>query len=249
MSYYTGLRVALAASAVVAVSFASHYAQAQTSYPSFRIEGGLGYDVGISDLKASTSVLGLPVALTGDLLGASGLAANAGIWYDGAFGQPGTFPGDISIGAQYLHLTNDGSITASAGGLASAKADLSLNTDAVMANIAWRVNDGSLHPFIGAGIGVAFNEMSVGGSIAAGGLGLAGSATLPSDSETAFAAQAFFGFDYDFTPNIYGGVTGRYVYSDATYSKLVPASLIPGGVKLDLASNNLAVMAHLGWRF
>ena len=217
-------------------------ANAQTPLNNFRIEGGVGYDIGNADLNTTTNIGGTPVTLKANLIGSGGFAANAALWYDGAFGPPGTFPGDISIGLQYLHFSNDGTLSESGGGV-SASATLSRGTNAAMADVEWRPRDGRFHPFVGAGLGAAFTSINISAGIGGiGGIG-GGGGSLPTDNEVSFAAQGFFGFDYDFTSNLYGGVTGTFFYTDADYTKLIP------GVKLNIAYQELAVMAHLGWKF
>lgn len=218
-------------------------ANAQTALHNFRIEGGVGYDIGNSDINATPSAGGPAASVNINLIGTGGFAANAALWYDGAFGPPGTFPGDISIGLQYLHFDNDGTLSESAGGT-TASFNLSRGTNAAMADVEWRQRDGRFHPFVGAGLGAAFTSINISASIGGiGGIGGLGGGSLPTDNEVSLAAQGFFGFDYDFTPNLYGGVTGTFFYTDADYNKLLP------GAKLNISYQEMAVMAHLGWKF
>lgn len=238
MKFLIGATIGAAA---LVLSFGAS-ANAQTPLNNFRIEGGVGYDVGNSDLNATTNAAGPPVSLKVSLIGTGGFAANAALWYDGAFGAPGTFPGDISIGLQYLHFSNDGTLSESTSG-AAASVSLSRGTNAAMADVEWRERDGRFHPFVGAGLGAAFTSINISASVGGiGGIGGVGG-SLPADNEVSFAAQGFFGFDYDFTSNLYGGITGTFFYTDADYDKLIPSA------KLDIAYQELAVMAHLGWKF
>jgi hypothetical protein len=195
-----------------------------------RIEGGLGYNNGGTD--TTVSVPGTGSAST-NLLGGGGVAAEAAIWADDML-MP-----TLSLGTQYLYFGDSGSVTASSSagpvfGLTSATANLSLTTNAVMFDAAWRPSMAGIHPFLGAGIGVAFTTLS--------GSALGFSA---SNSQIAAAAQAFLGFDYDITSNIYVGVTGRFFISKATYHAAgfgVPSNI-------DITNRPISLMAHLGARF
>jgi hypothetical protein len=205
-----------------------------------RIEGGVGYSNGGSDTTISSPGIG---SLSTDLVGGGGIAAEAALWSDGML-----LP-DISLGAQYLHFDNSGSVTVSsaAGGLlgvTSATAHLDLTTNALMVAAEWRPKIAAFHPFLGTGVGVAFTDLS--------GSGFGFSA---SDSQTALAGQAFLGFDYDIAPNVYVGVTGRFFISDATYNTTslhVPAG---GGApvavtsNIDVTNRPISLMAHIGVQF
>jgi hypothetical protein len=195
-----------------------------------RLEGGLGYNSGARDMSISTAGTG---SLSTSLIGGDGIAAEAALWADDM-----VLP-SISLGAQYLYLDNSGSVTASSlggpiVGLTSVTSTLSLTTNAVMFNAAWRPTIERIHPFLGAGVGVAFTTLS--------GSALGFSA---SSSQTDAAAQVFLGFDYDLTPNIYTGVTGRFFISDTSYQ--VTTLGIP--TKIDVTNRPISLMAHLGVRF
>lgn len=193
----------------------------------FRIEGGLGYSNGGTDTTLSSPGIG---SVSTDLLGGGGLTAEASLWIDHLLALR-----DISLGAQYLYFDGSGSVTAtsSAGsvlGLTSATGTLGLTTNAMMFNAAWRPDFGRVHPLLGAGVGVAFAELS--GSA----LGLS-----ISNSQTSLAGQVFLGFDYDLTEDIYAGVSGRFFISDATYQ-------FPGA-SIQVTNRPISLLAHVGMRF
>ena len=197
-----------------------------------RLEGGVGYNTGTRDTTISSPGIG---SLSTDLIGGDGLAAQGAAWFDTRL-MPVSI---LSVGAQYLRFNSGGSISATSSmgpifGLTSASADLKLDTDAVMLNAAWRAPMGGLYPFIGAGVGVAFQELS--------GSALGVSATK---SRTDIAGQVFAGLDFDIGSNIYAGVTGRWFISDSTYN------LDVGGVPVAVEVTNrpISLMGHLGMRF
>jgi len=205
-----------------------------------RFEGGAGYNNGGTDTTVSSPGLG---SVSTNLIGGGGLAAEAAVWSDTLW-----FPG-ISVGAQYLHFDHSSSVTATSAagpvfGLTSASASLNLDTNAAMFNVAWRPQVQLFHPFIGAGVGAAFTDLS------ASSLGFSAS-----NSQTALAGQAFFGFDYDIAPNIYAGLTGRFFISEATYhvtSVVIPnGSQVPVRVQnnIDITNRPISLMAHVGVQF
>jgi len=229
------------AAAALVVALGASVAGANSAQASnLRLEGGLGYDIGLSNLNANTTIGPATINFQSDGIGGGGLAANAALWWDGAFGQPQTFLGDLSIGAQYLHFTNDNQTTAGVtfggGGGGGGSLNLGLDIDAVMANIAWRPSFGPVHPFFGVGGGVAFTNLT-------GKINILGSTASTHDSETAAAGQAFLGFDYDITQHAYFGLTGTFFYTDSSYNKFFP------GINVDVAQSQMALMAHLGWKF
>jgi len=195
-----------------------------------RIEGGLGYNNGGTDTTISSPGIG---SVSTNLFGGGGLAAEAAIWSDDML-MP-----TLSLGAQYLYFDDSGSITASSSagpvlGLTSATANLGLTTNALMFDAAWRPNINGFHPFLGTGIGVAFTTLS--------GSALGFSA---SNSQAAVAGQAFLGFDYDLTSNVYAGVTGRFFISEATYH--APGVGVPNNI--NITNRPISLMAHIGVRF
>ena len=113
-----------------------------------------------------------------------------------------------------------------------------------MFDAVWRPNIQRFHPFLGTGVGVAFTELS--GSA----LGLSAS-----DTQAAVAGQAFLGFDYDVTSNIYVGVTGRFFISEATYhvTNVRAQNNTDIAVRvqnnIDITNRPISLMAHLGLQF
>ena len=203
-----------------------------------RLEGGAGYNNGATDTTVSSPGVG---SVSTNLIGGGGIAAEAAAWSDAVL--------PISFGAQYLHFDHSASITATSAagpifGLTSATGHLDLTTNAIMFDTAWRPNVQWFHPFIGAGVGVAFTDLS--------GSGLGFSA---SNSQSALAGQAFFGFDYDITPGIYIGLTGRFFISEATYHvtnvNLPNGANIPVSVqnKIDVTNRPISLTGHIGVQF
>jgi hypothetical protein len=194
-----------------------------------RVEGGVGYANGGTDMNISTPGVG---SVSTDMLGSGGVAAEAGLWWDNALNLPA-----VSLGAQYLYFGNSGSVSASSAGPflgVTATANLDLITNALMFNAAWRPDVNGFHPFLGGGVGVAFSTLS--GSALGYSTG---------NSQDAVAGQVFLGFDYDLTSNVYAGVTGRFFVSEATYH----ATNVGVPNSIDITNRPISLLAHLGVRF
>ena len=149
-----------------------------------RLEGGGGYAIGYIDAEGFDEGTG------------GGPSANAGIWIDKLFTD------NLSLGLQYLYLSNKLSF--------SDVDDADTRIHAGMFNAAWRMNNGVVHPYIGAGIGFGVTTVEPAG-------------IEEDDTATDVAGQIFFGFDYDIFNNvdsdilkkIYLGVNARWFVTEA----------------------------------
>ena len=167
-----------------------------------RIEGGGGWAVGYVDAKGFDEGWG----------GAP--AANAGIWIDKLLTD------NLSLGLQYLHLSNTLSF--------SDVNDQHTRVNAGMFDAAWRMNNGVVHPYLGAGIGFGVTNVS-----------LPTEEDSPNEHDTAtdVAGQVFFGFDYDILDNVYVGVNGRWFITD------------PELFGFDETVHQVALMGNVGIKF
>jgi opacity protein-like surface antigen len=167
-----------------------------------RIEGGGGWAVGYVDAKGFDEGWG------------GGPSANAGIWIDKLFTD------NLSLGLQYLYLSNTLSF--------SDVNDQHTRINAGMFNAAWRLNNGVVHPYVGAGIGFGVTNVS---------LPTEEDAPNEHDTATDVAGQVFFGFDYDILDNIYVGVNGRWFITD------------PELFGFDETVHQVALMGTIGYKF
>ena len=167
-----------------------------------RIEGGGGWAVGYVDAKGFDEGWG------------GGPAANAGIWIDKLLTD------NLSLGLQYLHLSNTLSF--------SDVNDQHTRVNAGMFDAAWRMNNGVVHPYLGAGIGFGVTNVS-----------LPTEEDSPNEHDTAtdVAGQVFFGFDYDILDNVYVGVNGRWFITD------------PELFGFDETVHQVALMGNVGIKF
>ena len=194
----------------------------------FRVQAGVGVQGGDPKLEdAGESV---------DLDTDTGIAISAGVWMD----QVGWK--HLSLGLEYLRLQDSDfsdpvSVTIP-GFTASGTLDIEPTIDAFMVNAAIRRNTGSIHPYIGGGIGFGHTDVDVtaSGTGTIGGEPFAGSVTF-NDDDTAFAGQVFVGFDYDADANWYVGVNGRYFIMDANL------------FNVDVEFRTWAVVGIIGLRF
>ncbi len=171
-----------------------------------RLEVGGGVQAGDPEIEFG--------GVSGDLDTGTGYVAGAAVWVDGLGLE------FLSLGVQYLRLAgNDFSETGSGtflGVTVAGTLDIEPTIDAVMFNAALRKNDGTFHPYVGGGVGVAFSSADISASavVVVGGstFVVAGSAD---DNDTGIAGQVFGGVDVDVTDNIYLGVNGRYLVTSA----------------------------------
>jgi hypothetical protein len=212
----------------------------------WRIEGGVGYTQGNNAASDSFTTDGITANVSANGLGSgAGLAANAGLWVDAPFSAwtQHWFTDCLSLGVQYLYLGNSlslrGTVTSALNGSASFNTDLQMN--AVMFNAALRYNEGFLHPYVGGGFGGVYGIIGINYSAAATGIGAISGARSADFGTT--AGQAFAGFDYDITSNIYAGVSGIFFFSDTSLNHLL-VQTAP-----NVSTHQMAGMAHVGWKF
>jgi len=211
---------ALGLAAALAAALAANAGAAE-----FRVEGGAGWTHADHDAENT----GGSLLLTGEVegFGGSGPAAQAAVWGDNLF-MP-----NLSMGFEYLFFGNGSEATfTDKGDRNDFDADLTLH--AAMANIAWRLNEGRIHPFIGGGIGAAFVDFS--GERTSTSAGIVTVSDFD-ESETVLAWQVFGGFDYDLSERIYVGVSGRYFAFNGD----------PFGADVDL--REISLMGHVGLKF
>jgi hypothetical protein len=135
------------------------------------------------------------------------------------------FTDNLSLGLQYLYLSNRLSF--------SDVDDQHTRIHTGMLNAAWRMNNGVVHPFIGAGIGFGVTTVEPAG-------------IEEDDTATDVAGQIFFGFDYDIfanvfdnsiLDNVYVGVNGRWFVTEAEV------------FGFDEAFHQFALMGNIGYKF
>ena len=212
----------------------------------WRIEGGIGYTQGNNAASDSFTTDGITVNVSANGLGSGGgLAANAGLWVDAPL-SPWTqswFTDCLSLGVQYLYLSNSQSfsatVTSAVNGSASFSTNLQMN--AVMFNAAVRYNEGFLHPYVGAGFGGVFGTVGVNYNAIVTGIGATSGAGSADFGTT--AGQAFAGFDYDITSHLYAGFSGTFFFSDTSLNHLL-IQTAP-----HVSTHQMAGMAHVGWKF
>ena len=192
----------------VVVMVAALYGPANAQQPQNNIRVELGGGVQSGDPEITFA------GVSEDLDTGIGYAAGAGLWVDMVGFDY------LSLGAQYTRLgggdyKESGSATVLNTSF-TGTIEISHTVDAFMANAALRKNDGTFHPYIGGGAGVAFtsSEVSLSGTLVVNGVTYAGAGS-DDDSDVAFAWQAFGGLDIDVTDNVYVGLNARYVGTDA----------------------------------
>jgi hypothetical protein len=202
-SWSTGRAVALAAFLVGGTAEAA----------GFRLEVGAGivqsdYDVGF---EAGLGPLDFQVQSDG-AVGGSGPLYSAGLWADGVFWR------DLSLGLEYLRGRTEGELDLGVRGLGfrgRLNADLELETQSLFLDLAWRLNEGAVHPYVGVGLGASWLDGRIkteGRTDVGGGLGVD---VVDFDEDTfAPSGQAFAGFDYDLGRYAYVGLVGRYFLID-----------------------------------
>jgi len=194
----------------------------------FRLQVGLGAHGGDPDIEFAGE--------SGSLDTDTGIAISAGGWIDHVGWN------HFSLGLEYLRLQDsDFHASASAtflGGTLTGTLDIEPTIDAVMVNAAMRNNDGTIHPYIGGGIGVGHADVDLTASVTVtvGGQTFSASGSA-NDTDTAFAGQLFGGIDVDIGGNWYLGVNGRYFLMDADL------------FGADVEFRNWALMGFIGRKF
>ncbi len=198
-----------------------------------------------AEIQAGGSFGGTEISFSGvsdDIDPDTGLIIGGGIWQDEVITPI------ISVGLTYHH-TKGADYEESVGGTfgdATLAGNLNIEheIDAVMANIMIRDNQGKLmnnskfHPYIGGGLGIANvdADISATAAVTVGGSTFTGLGTAE-DGDSNLAAQAFIGFDYDVTNNVYFGFNASYFYTDV--------DLFDAEVVFD----NFRTMGTLGYNF
>ena len=178
----------------------------------FRLEVGVGlvqsdYDVG---LEAGLGPLDIEAQSDG-AVGGSGPLYSAGLWADSVFWR------DLSLGLEYLRGRTEGELDLDVSGLGfqgELDADVELETQSLFLDLAWRLNEGAVHPYVGLGLGASWldGRIKSEGRANVGGQGI----DVVDFDEDAFApsGQVFAGFDYDLGRYAYVGLVGRYFLID-----------------------------------
>ncbi len=199
----------------------------------YRVEGFGGWN-GELFLESEETIGGGTLSVDLDSVSLDGGAAyGASAWVDGWIGK------NWSLGLQYLrlHTGGDGSTTISTpiAGTITAGADADITLDTIFINLAWRQNDGELHPYVGGGLGFGRASVEVSGFVTAS---LIGSAVRSVEAEEFQGGiQGFVGLDYDIFDNLYVGASGRIYYIDGR----------PIGFDLQLLE--YMILGHIGVRF
>lgn len=211
-------KVLLGSVVMISLTVGPALAQSQSAGPYGEIRGGvvLLSDSDIDQAGFPTSEISFDTG--GVVEGALGYASGTGLRGEVALGYR-TNDTDQLSDPVFGVFPIDGDVTA-----------LSL-----MANGYYDFNAGmpALHPFVGAGIGVAMID------IEASTFGV----TLVNDDDTVFAYQAIAGVAYDFTPTVAG--TLRYAY----FATANPTFTDSTGVPFDAEYDSHAIMVGLLYTF
>ncbi len=200
----------------------------------YRIEGFGGWNGSALSFEGEETIGGRTLSIDLDSLSLDGGAAyGASAWVDGWIGT------NWSLGLQYLRLHTGGdsstTIKTPIAGTITAGADADITLDTVFINLAWRQNDGDLHPYVGGGLGFGRASVEVSGFVAAS---LIGSAVRSVEAEEFQGGlQGFVGLDYDIFDNLYVGASGRFYYIDGR------------PIGFDLQLFEYMILGHVGVRF
>ena len=201
--------------------------------PRFRIAGGYGFGVGdhTGSFKVLSGYLNLQSAV-----GSSGNLISGQFWIDHWLAENWT------IGLEYLAIRNQGkaNITLPKGlsiltDPVDATARVKVRADMGFLNLAYRQASGSVHPVIGAGIGIGYGHASAGFDFSNAFLGsLADSAAA---GKPIVGVQGFVGVDFD---------VGRYAYLS-----VIPRFIVVDGhpIGVDQRYMEFGVTGLLGVRF
>lgn len=214
---------------IVAISVAAYGpAWSQEYTGNYRLEISGGVQGGNPDIEFAGVSDSLDTSL--------GYAVSGGLWVDKVGFDY------LSLGLQFTRLGgadyNESAAATLFGVTLVANVAVTHNINALMANAALRKNDGTLHPYVGGGVGVAFTDADItaAGTITVSGRTFAFAGTAD-DSDTSFAAQVFGGVDVDVTDDIYVGVNGRYFMTNANL------------FGAELKFRNYVAMGVVGFRF
>jgi hypothetical protein len=222
-----------------------------TLAPEYRLEGGLGGAFGSNRARGSVTSGSVTVDTGNVSLDGNGLAAHVALWADGPLATWTANPafGNFSFGIEYRHLDNSERANVSAtvpslGATIPGSVTGDFHSENLFANAAWRLNSGVVHPYLGAGAGVAVIDWT-------GKLNAPTLAALSPTTPTSFsagvvsavaAAHTFVGLDYDVAPNFYIGAGGDFYFTDTVTKQFSRA-------RIRLNANQLSLLAHAGFRF
>ena len=208
-------------------------AVAAATGPGLRIAAGYGYGVG--DHSGTFRVLSGDLKLQ-SAAGNSGDMVSGQLWIDNWIGENWTF------GLEYVAFRNEGKLRV------TLPKGLSILTDPVEAgardkvsadlgflNLAWRQASGSVHPFIGGGLGIGYGHASAWYDFENAFLG-----KLSQDAAVGkpiAGVQGFLGVEFDLGDHGYLAVMPRVIVLDAH----------PIGI--DQQFMDFGVDGVLGWRF
>lgn len=221
-----------------------------TQGPGYRLEGSGGGTFASNGAKASLTTRSLSLSTNNVTLTGTGFTGGAALWVDGPLalwtGNPAL--ANFSFGLEYRHFNDSESanVTATIPAFGSIAGTATANFDAenLMVDAAWRLNGGDLHPYLGVGGGIALVDWNA--RLKSPVLSLLAGSTASSLGAgiitTAAAGHGFAGLDYDVTPQFYLGA-GADFYFTGTAAKHFTHS------NIQLNANQLALLAHAGYRF
>lgn len=194
-------------------SFAAAPAMAQTAGHYYGSIHGEAVVSSSSDLEASASAVS--ASATADYDAGAGIGAAIGYQIDDSLRVEGELA--------YRHTEVD---TINIGGTVVDGNDLNLDVIAAMANLYYSYPMGQFSPYVGAGLGVAYNDES-------------------DEADTAFAYQGMVGVEYKLTQN--GTVFGGYRYFGTTDFEDTTIDPVVG--RVDSSINVSQHILEAGYRF
>jgi len=225
----------------------------QHSVMAFRLEGVAGGTFGSNTAKAALATKSVSINTNDVTFTGAGFTGGVALWADGPLaawtGDP--FLNNFSFGLEYRHLSDSESANVTAtilpsgdflGGTIGGRATANFDSDNLMVDAAWRLNSGVLHPYTGAGVGVALVDWEA--RLNAPILALVGSPTSFSSGilTAVTAVHLFAGLDYDLTPQVYVGAGADYYFTDTAAKHFTHTSV-------DLNANQFSLAARVGYRF
>lgn len=167
----------------------------------------------------------------------TGLALAGALWFDRVGSDV------LSLGLQF-ERHSDADYNETVGGTIlgvalTANANVQHDINMFLAMAALRDNTGSMmgdsiHPYLGAGVGVARTNADIDATITVNGQTITAGT---SDSDTSVAGQVFTGIDFDLTDSVYFGLNASYSVTNANLF----------GADVDFADTT--VMAKIGFKF
>jgi hypothetical protein len=201
--------------------------------PSVRVAAGYGFGVG--DHTGSFRVLSGDLNLQ-SFAGSSGDTVSAQVWLDHYIGN------DWTTGLEYTAFRNEGKASlALPNGLSiltdpvSGGARVKLAADIGFLNVAYRPAGGTVHPFIGGGVGAGYGRGSVWYNFSNAFLGHY--AAVSAAGKPIAGVQGFTGVEFDLTEQLY----------IAVMPKIIVLNAHPIGV--DQRYMEFSVDGVMGWHF